>query len=190
MAMKRDFSARLFTLCFFTFVIINIATIQDGHNWGDDFSQYILHARNIIEGREYTRDIMLDNPVVFPPGFPLFLVPWMKGFGLNFKVLKTFNVMFWYLHILLLYPIFLKRVGREMAAICSLVLMTSSYFFLFKQNILSDVPFLFFTTLAIYVFTKYCDDEKCDANGRRHFWGGYLFWCSGLFCLLDTFRRG
>jgi hypothetical protein len=30
-----------------------LATIREGHGWGDDFSLYILHARNIAEGISY-----------------------------------------------------------------------------------------------------------------------------------------
>ena len=34
-----------------------ILTIRAGHDWGDDFSMYIHHAVNIVEGKDYDQAI-------------------------------------------------------------------------------------------------------------------------------------
>ena len=31
----------------------HVATVREGHLWGDDFAMYIHHAQNIVEGRPY-----------------------------------------------------------------------------------------------------------------------------------------
>ena len=36
--------------------IFYVATIRDGHVWGDDHAAYISHAKNIAEGKEYGKD--------------------------------------------------------------------------------------------------------------------------------------
>ena len=33
--------------------VFYLATIREGHRWGDDFSLYILHAKNIAEERPF-----------------------------------------------------------------------------------------------------------------------------------------
>jgi hypothetical protein len=30
-----------------------LTTLKEGHNWGDDFGLYILHAKNIAQGINY-----------------------------------------------------------------------------------------------------------------------------------------
>jgi hypothetical protein len=51
------------------FVLVNILTLNSGHNWGGDFAQYILHAQNILGHRPYSGDIMIESPLVYPPRF-------------------------------------------------------------------------------------------------------------------------
>ncbi len=156
-----------FVICFISLFAVNVLTLHNGHNWGDDFAQYILHAKNILAHRGYTSGIMIDNPVVYPPGYPLLLTPLLKNFGLDFRILKCINVIFWYGSILLLYGLFLGRMGKGMAMASCLLMAASSYFFIFKQNVLSDVPFLFFVILSVTTFTKYCLMKERSQDKRK-----------------------
>jgi 4-amino-4-deoxy-L-arabinose transferase-like glycosyltransferase len=137
-------------------VVINGSTLHGGHNWGGDFSQYIIHAQNIIAQRPYGQGIMLNNPVVYPPGYPLLIAPFLKGFGLDFKILKMLNLFFWYAALYPLFWVAARRVRRDIALLLVLLFAASSSFFVFKQNILSDVPFFFFVSYAIYFFYAFC----------------------------------
>ncbi len=143
-------------LILFLCLLINVDTLYNGHNWGGDFSQYIIHARNIIEGNNYGNGIMLDNPVVYPPGYPLMIAPLIKAFGINFKILKLLNVFFWYAALFPIFMIMSKRLGKDIALLFILFLATSSNFFVFKQNILSDIPFYCFVNYTIYYFVEHC----------------------------------
>ena len=83
----QSFSTRFYVYFFFSLIIlINIFTLKQGHNWGEDFSQYIIHAQNIISSKAYGSGIMVDAPVIYPPGYPLLLAPIIKVFGINFKI--------------------------------------------------------------------------------------------------------
>ncbi len=146
-----------FVVVFFVSILINIFTIYDGHNWGGDFSQFILHALNIVESKGYTSDIMLDLHIVYPPGFPLILAPWIKLFGVNFIILKCLNIVFWYGTILLAYPLIKDNVSQRLASYVCILLSVSYEFFIFKQNVLSDLPFLFFLTASIFLFIRYIE---------------------------------
>ena len=55
----------------------HLLTLREGHRWGGDFSMYIHHAKNIVEGIEYRNTGYLYNhhystlgPETFPPVFP------------------------------------------------------------------------------------------------------------------------
>ncbi len=161
---------------------IHVATLTDGHNWGGDFSQYIIHAKNIISQKDYTQGIMLNNPVVYPPGYPLLIAPWVKFFGVNFTVLKLLNIFFWYGALFPVFVIVAKRLGKDIALLFILFLAVSSDFFVFKQNVLSDVPFFFFVSYAIYFFTRFSECGPEQVSKQRRWFGLFVF--GAIFSLL------
>ena len=136
------------------FVIINVITLNDGHNWGDDFAQYILHANNILAHKPYASGISLDLRVTPPPGFPLLIAPAIHFFGVNFKILKLMNIFWWCLAAFAVYGIALRFLGAKEAALISLWFLTSPIFFLFKQNVLTDIPFMSFLLCAIWALVS------------------------------------
>jgi hypothetical protein len=81
----------------------HLATIRDGHSWGDDFAHYLLHARNLVQGLPYRETGFLQNPVdpaavhvgpeAYPPLAPVLLAPVYGRFGLSFPALKAFQVL-------------------------------------------------------------------------------------------------
>jgi len=162
-------------------LIINLMTLQDGHNWGDDFAQYIINARNIIDGKPFTSGVMLDKTVIYPPGLPLMLAPVLKIFGLNFKALKILNIVSWYLSILFLYTLFLRGQGRRFALMAAVFLACSSFFFVYKQNVLSDIPFFLFFCSSLYTFDRWKDD--CPYTQKRLFFAGFLISISAALWL-------
>ena len=167
----------LFTLAIF----VNLWTLKDGHNWGDDFAQYIINARNIIENKPYASGVMLDNNVIYPPGLPLLLAPALKAFGLNFKILKLLNILFWYLSIIFLYFLFLRIEGRPFALMAAVFLAWASFFFVYKQNVLSDIPFFLFVCSCLYAFERWGKDTS-SRQGRLYFIG-FLFSISAALWL-------
>jgi len=153
--------------------LVNLVGLKDGHNWGDDFAQYIISANNIMEGRPYASGIMLDKPEVLPPGLSLLLVPELKVFGLNFKVLKLWNIFSWYLSIVFLYLLFLRIKGTRFALWSAVFLAVSSFFFVFKQNVLSDIPFFLCVCSSLYTLERW-ENNTSILQGRL-FFTGYLF---------------
>ncbi|MCK5580045.1 MAG: glycosyltransferase family 39 protein [Candidatus Omnitrophica bacterium] len=142
------------------YAVLNLTTLYHGHNWGDDFSYYLAISRNIANGQPLLSGIILNQLHVPPPGFSIILLPFVYIFGLNFAVLKIINVIFWALSIITIYPIFKKEFGEDIAGLCTILLLASNYFFTFKQQILSDVPYVFFIALAIRFFLEICESEK------------------------------
>ncbi len=169
----------LFILGVVLFLLINIFTIKDGHNWGGDFSQYIRHAKNIVEHKDYSHGLPLDSWVVCTPGFPLVLVPFVKVFGIQFKVFKTVNVVFWLLFSLSFYAIAKKRLKEEPALLVFMVLLFSHFFFIFKQQVLSDVPFLFFLTFSIVLYLKFLESQKGASLKRQ-----WLFFIAAMVFMM------
>ncbi|MFA5087709.1 MAG: glycosyltransferase family 39 protein [Candidatus Omnitrophota bacterium] len=151
---------KILLAAFGLFFFVNTVTLFCGHNWGDDFAQYIHHAINIIEHQPYSSNIVLDLWVIVPPGFPFLLSALIYWFGVNLKVLKFLNVVFWALSALLAYDITLKRLGKFWAGLIAIWFLSAPFFFWYKQNILSDIPFAFFALLSIWSFLRYAQRDR------------------------------
>ena len=144
--------------------LINLLSLKNGHNWGDDFAMYILHAQNLISGRHYTAGIidgiLVDYNVIWPPLYPLILSPLLYFFGMNFVILKAINVLFWGAIVAGAYIFFTLKKDEHVFRYMVL-LAWSSFFFIFKQNVLSDI---LFTGLVLYavIFYEYFQKDHRD----------------------------
>ena len=63
---------------------------KDCHDWGDDFAQYFLQARNIVENRPQTDNGLVFDKVdgdfalhAYPAEFPLIICPFYYFFQLS-----------------------------------------------------------------------------------------------------------
>ena len=101
------------TLCAFLIAVFYLTTIREGHDWGDDFSQYIRHAQNIARGEPYAETGYIYNPQnpdigprLYPPGFPVLLTPVVAAFGLDLRPMKILVLAFFIGSLLALAPLF------------------------------------------------------------------------------------
>jgi hypothetical protein len=175
--MKNLYKIAAFAI-FGLFFFINIYTLNDGHNWGDDFAQYIQHAINLVEHKPYTSGISHDFWIVYPPGFPLLLSSMIYWFGINFKVLKFLNVLLWALSALAAYGLALMWLDLFWAGTITVWFLTSPFFFFFKQNVLSDIPFMCFVLLSIWTFMK---SEEYQLKGLSD--ASRIFLLLSIFCM-------
>lgn len=86
-------------------LIIFLCTLNYAHNWGGDFSAYIMPARSLfqfstgefIENNRLTveRSSTRVGPVAYPWEFPVVLAPVYATFGLHFLALKMVGVLFY-----------------------------------------------------------------------------------------------
>jgi hypothetical protein len=122
--------------------------LKNSHDWGDDFAQYLLQARNIVEGRPQTDNGLLqnaDDPAyaiqAYPVGLPLIISPlyyFWKGSILPYCIL---NSCILFLTGLLLFEYFKKRVNAVAAIIITLLFCYSESVLDLKKQILSEIPF-------------------------------------------------
>jgi len=137
-----------------------LSTIRQGHDWGDDFSLYIHHARNLVEGKPYGDTGYIYNPqniigpVTYPPVYPLLLVPIYKVWGLNFTAMKVEGILFFLLALLAIYLTFRTVLPAPYPLALVALIGFNPRFWLFKDNVASDLPFLLFVYLSFYFIHK------------------------------------
>ncbi|MEK7829623.1 MAG: hypothetical protein AAB401_00975 [Acidobacteriota bacterium] len=141
-----------------------LATIRTGHYWGDDFSIYIQHAKNLAQGVDYstTGYIYLPpyvGPDSYPPVFPAMLAPVIWLFGLNFTALKVEIVLVFMVALLLLVQVVKGFMPANWQIALLALIGFNPYFWSFKDYIVSEIPFLVAAYLSIYLVQKFYESE-------------------------------
>ncbi len=197
---KKDFDFCLFVekinekLFVGILVLLTIALpflyISRGHNWGGDFSCYIAQAQSILSGTmkeqvEANTYLMsnsdfMHGPGSYPWGFPLLLAPIIMIFGVNYIALKCVNVLFLMLSMLILYKLLKVKLSLAYARVGALFFATNSVLLGFCNDVLSDIPFLFFSLLSVYFI-----DRLFISQEKQFFYGAM----TGLSCFFAYFVR-
>jgi hypothetical protein len=138
-----------------------VMTIREGNDWGDDFAGYIHHTKNIAEGIEYgdtgyiyNRYVPTVGPRVYPPAYPLMLVPVYKIFGLNLKAMKIEIVIIFVVTLSIIWYIFKDKLDFKYVITMLLIIGLNPFFWEFKDNVLSDIPFMGFLYLSLLLIEK------------------------------------
>ncbi|HEX9109955.1 MAG TPA: glycosyltransferase family 39 protein [Terriglobales bacterium] len=140
---------------FVAIAIFHSATVRPGHIWADDFAMYVHHAQNIVEGRPYAGTGYIYNPSFpvygpkyYPPIFPLLLTPIYRISGLNLIPMKLEQVLFLLLTLIAVYAYWKRDLGPGYTLALVAILGFAPAFWVAKDNVLSDIPFLFFFYLT------------------------------------------
>jgi hypothetical protein len=117
----------------------------------------LLLSRSLFEGKGYISSISgIDVPVNFyPPGYPSILAIARIFFGENIIAFNILNGGFLIASILILYKVSSKLTSYSSIFISVSVLVILNYHLLrFSTMIMSEMPFLFFSTLSFYFVYK------------------------------------
>ncbi|WP_093100957.1 hypothetical protein [Sphingobacterium mizutaii] len=140
------------------------------HNWGDDFALYLNQANSLIKGEVDT--LILKNsfaiknssrssfsPILAPWGWPSIIAVIIYFFGLNIVYIKIIIILFFYSFLL----IFGKIIYEKNSAISSFsilsILVFNSYYFDHTNVITTEIPFLFFSSIILYLTILYKNRE-------------------------------
>jgi len=140
-----------FLLVFLLLGTIYFGTVRDGHDWGGDFSIYLLQARNFAEHRAFdqnsyvpTVESMNHHPAVYPPLPSLILAPVYAVAGLNYRAFKYTLILFLWFSLPLYYAIACRRGLNPLAAASIMLIFGLSPLVLaIKEMVGSDSVFLF-----------------------------------------------
>lgn len=146
-------------LLFVGIVFLYATAARDGHNWKGDFSQYVMHAQNLVHGAPYT-----DLGVLFfdgighkgtPPGYPIAMAPLIALFGLNFIVLKYQIALFFALGLWIYWRFSKDQMPAQWALATLAFLAFTPWILKFSNNLLSDIPYFTASLLAMWLAHRY-----------------------------------
>lgn len=186
---------------FFLLIILSmvyvVLSLRKEFGWGDDFAQYILQAKSLVSGDyghlSLHNQIRAENstvclgPTNYPWGFPMLLAPIIALFGMNFTVLQIYLGIFQILFLFAIYALFKKKLNRVQLLMIVAVFVFNPFLFQLKKNIISEIPFLFFCTLSIYLIQRiFIDRDYFFGNG----WASFVLMGFALFCVFFVRTAG
>lgn len=146
-------------------LILTSLSIKQGHNWGSDFSLYISQAiainnnslDHLYEMNKFSMEHseILFGPYLYPPGFPLILSAVYFFTGMDLFLMKWVCALFFLSSLPLIYKVVKKQMEDKKYAIIILVCVAlHSSYITFTDNVLSDLPFLFFSFLSLFLMER------------------------------------
>lgn len=140
-------------------LLLAASTLTRGHVWGDDFASYIMQAGSILNGTtdefvEHNAFTIFESsnqigPVAYPWGYPLILAPIYAIKGIHPLALKMPGLFFYVAFLVCLYFLVRRRLGPVETLLIVCLFAFNPLMLQFLDQILSDIPFLFFSTLAL-----------------------------------------
>ncbi len=143
--------------------------VKNSHDWGDDFAQYLIQAKNIVEGKSQT-----DNSLIFdeeagrfavsayPVGLPLLLSPVIAISGIQIRPLLLLESLFLIILGLLSFQFFRKYFSEIVAVLLALFLCYHSLTLELKSQILSEIPFtVFLLSIFLLLRSEETSFKKC-----------------------------
>jgi hypothetical protein len=152
--------------------LVHVGFQRSGHVWGDDFAEYLMHARNLALGQPYASIDYVYNPhypqigpPTYPPGCPMVLAPLYWLWGLNLTAFKLEMVFFFLAFLGAVYLCFRQELGFPKAAALVAILGLNHFFLKDTNTIGSDMPFLALLYLGIFLVKK--ADGTPPTSGQR-----------------------
>jgi Dolichyl-phosphate-mannose-protein mannosyltransferase len=141
-----------------------IATMREGHIWGDDFAMYIHHAKNLVYGNAYADTGYIYNPhypdigpTAYPPLFPLLLAPVYRIMGLDLGAMKALNVLLFLAFLFSLYLLFRAELPFIYVLAILIMLAFNPYMWALKDQINSDCLFLLLMIVTFHAVSRYSE---------------------------------
>ncbi len=151
---------RLYTLLLVVILLpLFYINVRDSHDWGGDFSMYIMQARNVIEWIPQSLNLYVLNveylfigPKCYSVGFPLLLAPVFAFLGNDMYAFQLYISFFLFITAILAFVLFTKFM-RPLAAFClTLIMFYNPWVLSFKSEVMSDIPFSLFLLLSTMLY--------------------------------------
>ncbi len=153
---------------------VHLGTLRRGQRWGDDFAQYVHHAKNLAQGIPYGETGYIYNPSYatigppcYPPVCPLLLAPVYVFFGLNLEVMKLVMIASLVCFLGFVFLCFRRELPLPHALAGVLLVGLNRKWLGGANNIGSDLPFMALLYLTILVLQRAYDGARAESPRLR-----------------------
>jgi len=159
--------------------------INGGHDWGGDFSMYIMNAENILQRTPYDQTGYIYNnevvygPSAYPPIFPLLLTPFISIWGINLRILKIPGILCFIVFLIFFNQLkILRNICFPLRILMIFLIGLFPYFFILSESIMSDFAFLLFSFVSLDLMNKTIKFENFSPKEL------YFYFLSSFFIAL------
>ena len=155
---------RLLLIIILTAIVLGSSILTRGHIWGDDFASYVMQTQNILSGTtdefvEHNSFTIFESssqigPVAYPWGYPLILTPAYAWKGNHPLALKLPGLLFYAGFLVCLYLLLKLRLSQSESLLITALFAVNPLLLGFLDYIASDIPFLFFSTLTLWLMLR------------------------------------
>ena len=149
---------------------LSVLMLKRDLSWSDDWAGYIMQAQALLGGnmREFLaqNSFTLENssyvfaPVTYPWGLPVLLAPVLALFGLKILALKFALSVCYALFLPVFFLLARTRLTEAYALLLTAVLGLNPAILLIQNELYADIPFLLFSTLALWLIEKFVNHES------------------------------
>lgn len=170
------------------FTATSAATLARGQGWGDDFALYLMQAESLLNGHVdsflsanvYANANSTDavGPIAGPWGYPLLIVPVLAAVGVNPLALNALNVPFLLAFLIVFLLLVKDRLDPMESVLLVAVLASCPAYVAAENNILTDIPFLAFSTVSLLLIDRLLSsgaEEKTTHRGLAVGTGGVIY---------------
>ena len=159
---KKDLTSILFLMLYvciltFTFFKVYKEVFDKKINLGGDNAAYYILGNSIASGEGYTNIHNKQNAShkKFPPGYPLIIAGAIKLFSNDILTIKRVNGFFLLLSIGVMFLVLYELTGNlHLPFITCLFSLVNYHLLSYSVIMMSEIPFLFFSTLCLWLFLK------------------------------------
>ena len=122
-----------------------------------DSGVYVVLATSLSMGQGYRDIFVLGDPphTKYPPVFPLLLAPFIHAFGYNVVLLKLMVIAMAVSALYVLYRLYADEGDQGMPLVLALAAATSPGVVFFSQSVMTEVPYLLLSLLALLALHRY-----------------------------------
>lgn len=140
--------------------------VKDSHDWGDDFAQYLIQAKNIVEKKPQTENgLLFDSNTsayaieAYPVGLPLLIAPIYYFAKLDIQPYCIFFSFALFITGIICFEYFRKKTSFILSVFLTLIFCYNFQILELKKQILSEIPFTCIL-LLLFVWTEFAHYKK------------------------------
>jgi len=171
---------KVFYFCLGFTVLFGILLFDAKISEGGDDSEYILSAKDFIEGIRF--------PTWHGTLYPIFLSIPVAIFGINLMLFKILSFILMILNLVFLYKTFKDKLKPIILAPVLIFMSINQWVLYFCSSTYSESLFFFIQAISFYYFLKLLTKIEDQPNSIKKHWTGWLL-CGFLFTLLSLTRN-
>ena len=197
---RRDI--RTAVLIFALVLVLGLGILNQGHEWGDDFAGYILHARALVQGdveemaqrmavlhpspRSFEEGVVDDSPLVYVWGLPMVLSLVYRVVGYDAPVGETIiyykipGAVFFAVFAAALFLLYRRRFSYAVSLFLAFMLVSHRQVFGEINSIMTDIPCLAASCVSLLSVELFLDERR---PGRKALLGillGAAMWYTAV----------